>query len=175
MRKLIRAIVAALFAASIVSGIAYANPHAKHASVKHVTVSGSVLAINGDLVQFREDNGTTITVDQRNLLAAGRPLTLGGHFALHGYFSNHIFIAQVNAVSDTGNGFPYPGSTASVQGIVTAVAGNHVTIMQGLFSTITIDDQKALDNGTVQNLNVGRSITAYGYWSGATFYATSIG
>jgi hypothetical protein len=175
MRKLIGTIVAALLAACVVTGIAYANPHAKHASVKYVTISGSVLAINGDLVQFREDKGITITVDQRNLIAAGQPLTVGGHFALHGYFSNHIFIAQVSAASRGGNGYPYPGSTASVEGIVTAIADNHVTIMQGLFSTITIDDQQALNNGMVQNLRVGRSITAYGYWSGATFYATSIG
>jgi hypothetical protein len=47
--------------------------------------------------------------------------------------------------------------------------------MQGLFSTITIDDQQAIYNGTAQNLYVGRTITAYGYWSGNTFYATSIG
>ena len=142
-----------------------------------VVISGTALAVNGDLVQFREDNGTTISVDQRNLIAAGQPLTLGGHFALHGYFNNNIFVAQPGGTRYNGNsnGYPYPGSTASVNGVITSVSGNRVTIMQGLFSTITIDDQQALNNGTAQNLFVGRTITAYGYWNNGTFYATSIG
>jgi hypothetical protein len=99
---------------------------------------------------------------------------LGGHFALHGYFSNDIFIAQPNAGPAAANGYPYPRTTQSVQGIVAAVDGHRVTIMQGLFATISIDDQQALNRGMVKNLTVGRSITAYGYWSGPTFFATSI-
>jgi hypothetical protein len=148
----------------------------KHAHRAPVTISGTVLAINGDLAQFREDNGTTVTVDQHALLAAGQPLTLSGHFALHGYFNNNIFIAQPNrgAYDERANGFPSPGSTAKVEGVVTAISGDRVTLMQGLYATITIDDQLALDKGTAQNLQVGTSITAYGYWSGSTFYATSI-
>lgn len=196
MRELTTVILAALFAGGILTGVARGDDADAHACVnppghtrgwcKHgnrstsrkanyVTVSGTVLAINGDLVQFRQDNGNTITVDQRNLIAAGQPLSLGGHFALHGSFNNNIFVAQPGGGSYNGNGYPYPGSTASVQGIVMSISANHVTIMQGLFSTITIDDQQALNNGSVQNLYVGRSITAYGYWSGSTFYATSIG
>jgi V8-like Glu-specific endopeptidase len=98
---------------------------------------------------------------------------------LQGYYSNNMFVAQSNGAyygnGTAGNGYPYPGSTASVQGIVTSISGSRVTIMQGLFSTITIDDQQALNNGTAQNLYVGRSVTAYGYWNGGTFFATSIG
>lgn len=147
----------------------------------YVTISGTVLAINGDIAQFREDNGTTVTVNQSSLLQAGQPLSVGGHFALHGYFSNNMFIAQAgggyygNTYPNNGNGYPYPGANASVHGIVTSISGNRVTVMQGLFSTITIDDQQALNNGTAQNLYVGRNVTAYGYWNGGTFYATSIG
>lgn len=194
MRTFGIAFLAALLAASGFTGIAYGdsdphgcvNPaghtrgHCKNATgssrkPNYVTISGTAIAINGDLVQFREDNGTTVTVDQHNLVAAGQPLSLGGHFALHGYFSDNIFIAQAGGNAYNGNGYPYPGETASVQGIVTSISGNRVIIMQGLFSTITIDDQQALNNGSVQNLFVGRNITAYGYWSGSTFYATSIG
>jgi hypothetical protein len=144
----------------------------------YTTISGTVIAINGELAQFREDDGTTVTIDQSNLLANGQPLTAGGHFALHGYFSNNIFYAQANGGNGAGNGangYPYPASTTSVQGIITSVNGSRVTIMQGLFSTLTIDDQQALKNGTAQNLIVGRSVTAYGYWSGSVFYATSVG
>lgn len=196
MRTLTTIFLTALISTAGASGTALAqahrgNPHGcvnpaghvrgwcKNGSTRtnHVVLSGTVLAVNGDLVQFREDNGTTISVDQRNLIAAGQPLTLGGHFALHGYFTNNIFVAQPGGTGDNGNsnGYPYPGSTASVNGVITSVSGNRVTIMQGLFSTITIDDQQALNNGTAQNLFVGRTITAYGYWNNGTFYATSIG
>lgn len=140
----------------------------------YTTISGTVLAVNGDLAQFRQDNGSTITINQRNLIARGQALSVGGHYVLSGYYSNNMFVAQGTGGS-YGNGYPYPGSTASVHGIVTSISGSRVTIMRGLFSSITINDQQALNNGTAQNLYVGRSITAYGYWSGGTFYATSIG
>lgn len=151
------------------NGAAYGNRNAHY-----VTISGTVLALNGDLAQFRQDNGNTITMNQSNLLHGGQPLQIGGHYVLQGYYSNNMFIAQSNGPK-SGNGYPYPGSTASVQGIVTSISGSRVTIMQGLFSTITVNDQQALNNGTAQNLYVGRSVTAYGYWNGGTFFATSIG
>lgn len=145
----------------------------------YVTISGTVLAINGDLVQFRQDNGSTMTINQNNLLRSGQPLQVGGHYTLQGFYSNNMFIAQANGGyyggNGNGNGYPYPGATASIHGVVTSVSGTRVTIMQGLFSTVTINDQQALNNGTAQNLYVGRNITAYGYWNGGTFYATSIG
>ena len=150
------------------------------------TISGTVIAVNGDLVQFRQDNGATMTINQRNLLNNGGGLNVGGHYTLRGYWNNNMFIAQANGGYYGGNnngypnnGYPYPGNggnaNASVQGVITAVNGNHVTIMQGLFQSITVDDQQALNNGSAQNLYVGRSVTAYGFWSGNTFYATSIG
>lgn len=143
----------------------------------YVTISGTVLAINGDLAQFRQDNGSTITINQSSLLRSGQPLQIGGHYTLQGYYSNNMFVAQANGgyYGGNNNGYPYPGATASVHGIVTSISGNRVTIMQGLFATITVDDQQALNNGTAQNLYVGRNITAYGYWNGGTFFATSIG
>lgn len=143
------------------------------------TISGTVLAVNGDIAQFREDNGVTISINQGQLLQAGQPLAVGGHYTLTGYFSNNMFIVQTNGGyygnGYPGNGYPYPGGNASVHGLVTSISGNRVTIMQGLFSTITINDQQALNNNTAQNLFVGRSITAYGYWNGGTFFAVSIG
>lgn len=145
----------------------------------YVTISGTVLAVNGDIAQFREDNGATITINQSQLLQAGQPLSPGAHYTLQGYFNNNMFVAQTNGGyynnGYPGNGYPNSGANASVHGVVTSISGNRITIMQGLFSSITIDDQQALNNGTAQNLYPGRSITAYGYWSGGTFYATSIG
>ncbi len=142
------------------------------------TISGTVIAMNGDLVQFREDNGATITLNQRNLLANGYGLNVGGHYTLRGYWNNNMFLAQGNGSSGgyygNNNGYPYGGST-SIQGVITSIHGNQVTLLQGLFSTITVNDQQALNNGSAQNLYVGRNITAYGFWNGNTFYATSIG
>jgi hypothetical protein len=156
--------------------------NARYRGSNFTTISGTVIAVNGDLAQFREDNGVTIIINQRQLLQAGQPLTVGGHYTLQGFFSNNMFVAQASGYNGNGypnngypNGYPYPGANASVHGIVTSVSGDRVTIMQGLFSTITINDQQALNNGTAQNLYVGRNITAYGYWNGGTFFAISLG
>jgi hypothetical protein len=201
MRTFSITILAALLAANGLTGTALAqqhgNPHgcinpAGHVrgwckqnggtyagrSSRYTTISGTVLAVNGDIAQFREDNGATITINQGQLLQTGQPLSVGAHYTLTGYFSNNMFVVQTNGGYGNGypgNGYPYPGTNASVHGLITSISGNRVTIMQGLFSTITIDDQQALNNGTAQNLYVGRSITAYGYWNGGTFFAVSIG
>lgn len=62
----------------------------------------------------------------------------------------------------------------SVSGVIVGVNGNQVTIMQGLLNRITINDQPALDRQATGRIEIGRSITAYGYYSNGTFYATSI-
>jgi hypothetical protein len=153
-----------------------ALPLTAQAPARTYTISGTAIAINGELAQFREDNGSTVTVNERALLRSHAGLYTGGHYALRGYWSNNMFVAQADLNGGyAGNGFPFPGSNASVSGSIIAVSNNRVTIMQGLFSSITIDDQQAIYNGTAQNLYVGRTVTAYGYWSGTTFYATSIG
>ncbi len=141
----------------------------------YTTISGTVVAVNGDIAQFREDNGSTVIVNQRSLLNAGQGLYAGGHYTLRGDWSNNMFVAQANGYNGYGNGYPQPGSTTAVRGVITSIGNNRVTIMQGLFSSITINDQQAVNNGTAQNLYIGRSITAYGYWNGGVFYATSIG
>ncbi|MEO6913517.1 MAG: hypothetical protein ABI182_05795 [Candidatus Baltobacteraceae bacterium] len=66
------------------------------------------------------------------------------------------------------------GANQRITGTVIGVSGNTVTLLQGL-STIRINDQIALNNGQVNNLYPTRSVTAYGYWQGGTFVATSIG
>ncbi len=152
------------------------NYNGNYPGGNYSTISGTVIAMNGDLVQFREDNGATITLNQRNLRASGYGLNVGSHYTLRGYWNNNMFLAQGTGGGYYGNnnGYPYGGNT-SIQGVITSIHGNRVTLLQGLFSTITVDDQQALNNGSAQNLYVGRNITAYGFWSGNTFYATSIG
>lgn len=147
-----------------------------HAHPRDQQIAGTVIAANGDLVQLRQDNGAMVTVNEQSLLREGSPLQIGAHYVLHGYFSNNLFVAQNNYASAAvpANGYPR-GANASVRGVITSIRGNRVTVLQGLFTTITIDDQRALDSGAAQNLFVGRSITALGFWSGSVFYALSIG
>ncbi len=198
MRTLITALLATLFILPVSGAVSRAdedngNPHGcvnpaghargwckqeRHGTYRsnYTTISGTVIAVNGDIAQFREDNGSTVIVNQGALLGTGGGLYVGGHYALRGYWNNNMFVAQANGNGGYGgNGYPQTGSNASVHGVIMAVSNNRVTIMQGLFSSITIDDQQAIYNGTAQNLYVGRTITAYGYWSGNVFYATSIG
>lgn len=73
------------------------------------------------------------------------------------------------------NGGNYGGQygNASITGTIIAVNGNQVTILSN-FQPVTINDQPALDNRTSGRVAVGRSVTAYGYWQGGTFFATRI-
>lgn len=138
------------------------------------TIAGTVISANGDLATLRQDNGNTVTVSEQSLLRAGAPLQIGGHYVLQGYWSNNLFVAENNGGYTRNGGNGYPGASASVHGVITGVNGNRVTILQGLFTTISVNDQQALNNGAAQNLYVGRSVTAYGFWSGDVFYASAL-
>ncbi len=140
---------------------------------KYATISGIVTAIDGSIAQLRESDGTTVAVDESSLIAEGQPLTLGGHFAVHGYFRKHVFIAQPNP-SGGGNGYPPPGATATVRGIVASMRAGCIVLAATGAPSITVNDQLALDKGMGQALRVGAGITALGYWSGSTFYAVGI-
>ena len=74
-----------------------------------------------------------------------------------------------------GNSGNYGGQygNASITGTIVAVNGNQVTILSN-FQPVTIDDQPALDNRTSGRVAVGRTVTAYGYWQGGTFFATRL-
>jgi len=184
MQKLGSALLALLVAAAALTSPPAARagdkPHPK-TRASHgpaaTTIGGTVIAANGDLVQLRQDNGVMVTVNEQSLLRAGSPLQIGAHYVLQGFFSNNLFVAQNNGYDRNAyppNGYPH-GANATVRGVITSISGNRVTVMQGLFTTITIDDQRAQAAGAAQHLYVGRSVTAYGFWSGNVFYALSIG
>lgn len=69
----------------------------------------------------------------------------------------------------------YYGQNSTIQGVVTGVHGNSITILQGL-STISIDATQAFQRGYTNGpVYATRSITAYGYYDGnGTFHATEI-
>ncbi len=153
------------------------------------TISGTVLGVHdGYVADFRTDSGQFVRINERALLRVGAPLQPGAHYVLNGFYaSNGAFVAEVNNYANgypnngypngnyPNNGYPNGGGNASIRGVVTSISGNRVTLLQGVLNTVTIDDQQALNNGAAQNLYVGRTVTAYGFWSGNVFYATSIG
>lgn len=153
------AILSLALGALLLRAPANAEPQPLHA----VQISGTVTAINGDLVQFRTDDGGAAVVSEAQLLRAGTPLTLGGHYLLRGTYRDNVFRAQR---SDP--------AAQSVSGIVTNVSGDRITIMQGMFSSLPIDAQRALRRGPRANIAVGRRITVFGYRSGGIFHATRI-
>ncbi len=62
---------------------------------------------------------------------------------------------------------------AKVDGTIIAVKGHLVTVQMSE-KTIVINDAPALQRETSGKVAVGRQITAYGYWSSGTFYATRL-
>lgn len=177
MRKVTGALAAVIFSGILfaTTAIGSAADTSKHhsASPHYRTIAGTVMAVNGDLVQFRQDNGVTISLNQNALLRSSDGLIVGDHYSLRGYWSDDLFVARANGPYNAGNGYP-SGGTVSIRGVIVSIDASRVTLLQGLFSTVTVDDQQALNNGAAQDLYVGRSVTVYGFWSGPVFYATAI-
>ena len=78
------------------------------------------------------------------------------------------------ALTTATNGYPQPHSTTSVQGVIISITRSQVILQTTPSTTIALNDQQALNNNTAQDVAIGNLITAYGYWSAKTFYATSI-
>ena len=126
------------------------------------SISGTVTAINGNTVTFLRDNGSTITVLDNN----GTVLNVGGHYTLVGHMVNGQFVLGAN-----NNNFGQSNQTVS--GTIMSVGNGTITLI-GL-PPVTINVQQAINNGATNGaLSVGRSITAYGYYSNNVFYATAI-
>ena len=136
------------------------------------TISGTVLGFSNNTMQFRLDSGQVINVNTANAQNSGISYAIGSHYTLTGRYVNGVFFVNNNN-NNNNNNYNGSNSTASVRGIITSVSGNTVTLLQGL-STVTINDQTAINNNQANNLYVTRTVTAYGYWNNGTFYATSI-
>ncbi len=129
-------------------------------------ITGTVASINGSTALVTLSNGQQVTVNTR-----GRNLSVGQQVTLRGSFgSNGVFVPTNGNYSNYGG--PYSG--ASVRGLIVSVNGNSIQIAQGL-SLVTINDATAASRGAISGTLIpGRTITAYGNWSGSTFIATSI-
>ena len=139
--------------------------HGKHKHHGHgnVTISGTVLSVSGNLATVRLDNGQIITVNEN-----GTALNVGQHYTLNGCYSNNQFVLNCNNNNDRGN-----GANASVHGTIFSIGNGTVTLLG--VPPVTINVQQAINNNATNGaLTIGRSITAYGYYSNNVFYATSI-
>lgn len=134
-----------------------------HYGQRATSISGTVTAINGNTVTFMRDNGSTITVLNNN----GTALNVGGHYTLVGSMQNGQFV-----LGSTGNN-NYGQSNQTVSGTILSVGNGTITLLG--VPPVTINVQQAINNGAINGaLSVGRSITAYGYYSNNVFYATAI-
>jgi hypothetical protein len=142
--------------------------HRKHhgqGSLQDVTISGTVLSVNGNTAQVRLDNGGTITVD-----TAGTQVGVGQHLALNGCYQNGIFVVDCNGTQN-GNGNGY--GRQQVRGTILSVSGN-IVMLVGL-PPVRVDFTRAQANNAIAGqLTIARSITVYGYSQNGTFYASSI-
>ncbi len=129
-------------------------------------ITGTVASINGGTALVTLSNGQQVTVNTE-----GRNLTVGQQITLRGTFgANGVFIPSNGNYNNYGG--PYSGAT--VRGLIVSVSGNSIQIARGL-SLVTINDSTAASRGAISGTLIpGRTITAYGNWSGSTFIATSI-
>jgi hypothetical protein len=63
---------------------------------------------------------------------------------------------------------------AAISGTIIGVNDNMLTVQTGPMQTVVVNDQPALNRGDSGQIYTGRVITAYGYWDGGDFVATSI-
>jgi hypothetical protein len=126
-------------------------------------MTGTVTSVNGNTATVMLSNGQSVTVNA-NGLTIGQRVTVRGTFGTNGVF----------VPSGTYSNYGGPYSSASVHGLIISVSGNSIQIVQGL-SIVTVDASNAVSRGAVNGTLIpGRTITAYGNWSGSTFVATSI-
>lgn len=147
----------------------------RHRYRRGTTLNGTVLAVNGNMVQFRLDNGQVITVNDQSLLNAGQTLNVGQHYTLRGSVSNGVFYASANGYNN--NGYGNGGNYAqSISGTIVSVNGNTLQLARGGLNLVTVDFTQAAQSGRINgSLTPLRAIRVYGYPNGnGVFIATSI-
>ena len=136
------------------------------------TITGTVQSINGSTVYFLQNNGQPISfIDNTN-----RRFYVGQRVTVRVYNNNGQYaLAPVNNNNGYNNGYnngEYGQNTAQRSGVILAVSGSTLTFINGTSIDISQAQQRGSING---NLNIGRSVTAYGFVDGANvFHATSI-
>ena len=173
MHKLYGATLAAIFAATSVGSVLVTNAQNPSGSAHGWLASGASVALADDGGDNQGENDNDDRGENNNVRnhqdQAHNCYNPAGHQrgrCKHGDDNNR------NNNNDNNNG--NNNGQQSLRGVITSLNGNSVTLMQGLLSSVTVNDQRALDAGRANNLYVGRTVTAYGYWNNGTFYATNI-
>lgn len=142
------------------------HKHHRGGNGANTTISGTVLSVNGNTAQVRLDDGRVITVNE-----AGTALSVGQHYSLNGCYQNGTFVVNCNGYGGGTNGSGY--GQQQVSGTIISVSGNIVTL--AALPPVRIDIGQARANGQIfTSLSPATHITAYGYQSNGTFYATSV-
>jgi hypothetical protein len=172
-------LVIALLAAFLATNLAAQSAELCGAQgVPAVTIAGTLLSLSGTSGWFREEDGTMDIVDV-TALSHTAPLRLDTPYVFTGFWSGNRFIVMPkspqSSARGTGNGAPLPGSTSSIQGTIVGMSATRLTVALNASRIVQVDDQAAIVAGFGRDLSVGRRISAYGYWCGRTFFATSLG
>lgn len=69
---------------------------------------------------------------------------------------------------------PYQRYNEAISGTIVGVSANILTVQIGPTQAVTVNDEPALNRMDTGRIYAGRVITAYGYWDGGEFVATSI-
>jgi hypothetical protein len=171
MRNLYALLTAALVLATL-------GPTAAQTDEPRV-ISGTITAVNGNLVTIQRAVGTIVVNDQPalNNQATGNVAT-GRQIVALGYWQNGTFYATSFADANIFGYAGMPGGASrlrgAVRGTITAVNGHLVTVRGSSGDTIVLNDQPALNRKLTGSVSVGRDVVAIGYWSGGTFYATTV-
>jgi hypothetical protein len=86
-----------------------------------------------------------------------------------GYWSSGVWVSTACAPA------PPPEHRQAVSGVIVGIDNDMLTLQTGPYRTIAVNDGPALDRMATGHIYRGRMITAYGYWDGEQFVATSIG
>jgi|GEM_PF-2445121 len=175
-----RTIIAALAATALFGAAAPAFAQEPMPRV----ISGTITAVNGHLVTIQRSNGTVVVNDQPALdnqmtgnVAVGRQIVARGYWQDGTFYATSFADANVYRYADSfgpeATGIPAGRLRGAVRGTITQVRGHLVTV-RGSDHDIVINDQPALNRKLTGNVAVGRDVVAVGYWSGGTFYATTI-
>jgi len=145
-------------------------------------ISGTITAVNKNLVTIQRSNGDIVVNDQPALdRRMSGNVAVDRSVVVRGYWQGGTFYATSFADANVYGYAAFPGETTyvagrlpgAIRGTITSVNG-HLLTLRGPAGTIVVNDQPALNRKLTGNVAQGREVVAIGYWRGGTFYADTI-
>lgn len=147
-----------------VDSYAYPSGRFNRDTLRLVALAGVPLAVTTD---------PAYVLQPRNALEITR-LRVRGDWTVRDFAASVTAALAKPQVVEAAAGYPPGAGNITITGVITAIEGARLFIRTDGRRTIVVDDQQALDRGAAQNLLVGRTISASGFWSGGIFYAMAI-